>query len=39
MPIVSRDDGLRFRLAVLRADVDKNVLKPALKTNGVTRST
>jgi hypothetical protein len=33
---IARDDGLRFRMAVLRADVNKNVLKAALKTNGVT---
>jgi Acyclic terpene utilisation family protein AtuA len=33
---IARDNGLRFRMAVLHADVDKNVLKVALKTNGVT---
>jgi len=33
---IASDDGLGFRLAVLRADVDRNVLKAALKTNGVT---
>jgi Acyclic terpene utilisation family protein AtuA len=33
---IAHDDGLGFRMAVLRADVDKNVLKAALKTKGVT---
>jgi hypothetical protein len=32
---IARDNGLRFRMAVLRTDVNKNVLKVALKTNGV----
>jgi acyclic terpene utilization AtuA family protein len=33
---IARDDGLRFRMAVLRADINGNALKAALKTNGVT---
>jgi uncharacterized protein YunC (DUF1805 family) len=33
---IAREEGLHFRLGVLRADVDKNVLKMAIKTNGVT---
>lgn len=33
---IAREDGLKFRMAVLRADVDKAVLKTALKSNGVT---
>jgi hypothetical protein len=33
---IARDEDLTFRMAVLRADIDKNVLKAALHTNGVT---
>jgi hypothetical protein len=32
---IARDEGLKFRMGVLRADVDKRVLKTALKTNDV----
>ena len=33
---IARENGLKFRMGVLRADIDKTVLKAALKTNGVT---
>src|SRR5215831_19584787 len=32
---IAREEALSFRMAVLRADVDKNVLKAALHGNGV----
>ena len=32
---IASDDGLGFRMGVVHADVDKNVLKSALKTKGV----
>jgi hypothetical protein len=32
---IARQDGLKFRMAVLHADVDKAVLKAALKSDGV----
>jgi hypothetical protein len=32
---IAREEALSFRMAVLRADIDKNVLKAALHTNGV----
>ncbi len=32
---IAKEEGLRFRMAVLRADVDKTVLKAALRSNGL----
>jgi hypothetical protein len=32
---IAREEALSFRIAVLRADIDKKVLKAALHTNGV----
>jgi uncharacterized protein YunC (DUF1805 family) len=32
---IARDEGLHFRMGVLRADIDRTVLKAALRTNGV----
>src|SRR5712691_9793843 len=32
---IARDEGLHFRMGVLHADIDRNLLKKALQTNGV----
>src|SRR5215467_13369571 len=32
---IAREEGLHFRLAVLRADIERTVLKAALRSNGV----
>ncbi|MGB6311525.1 MAG: acyclic terpene utilization AtuA family protein, partial [Pseudolabrys sp.] len=32
---IAREEGLHFRLGVLRADIDRDVLKKALRTDGV----
>ncbi len=32
---IAREEGLHFKLGVLRADIDRNVLKAAIRSNGV----